>query len=165
MIASASLIEPSFDLASVLKNFRFQETLLAAVKLPDHYRADLQSPLFNWLVLTDSHLVLSGDDAFWQFDLPKISALDYGQDKDGCARITISYPWKNVTLKGYFGSAEEKLVKALQLAANFTGQPGGASFLPKIFAFIFSKLLLVNIILLVVIFFTWRYITNIILTF
>jgi len=114
-----SLIDPSFNLARDLKSFNFDETLLAALRLPTYYKADSQTPQLTWMVVTDHHLIFSGPKTFWQFRYSGISAIDLCKEKSGVLKIVIQRFWKTKVLRGYLGDLEDKLIPALQIAAQF----------------------------------------------
>ncbi|MFH1428796.1 MAG: hypothetical protein ABIH39_03530 [Candidatus Margulisiibacteriota bacterium] len=120
MSADTQLIDPSFNLAEDLKSFRFDESLLAAVRLPQYYRADPYAPQLKWLILTDRHLILSGRDILRQFRLSRVSGINLTRDREGYTRINIQYLWDTYVIKGYFGGLESRIVRTLQLAFNFT---------------------------------------------
>ena len=159
-----SLIDASFDCAQQLKTIDLQENLLAAVPFPHYYRADSQSPLYSWIVLTDQRLTLISKKLHQRYVLSKIQYLEMSKSMDGYSQINIKSLWRNTIIRGYFGKTEDKLIKTLQLASQFVKTTSSKSSIYNLMLKQGLRLHLTNILMIILLLVLWAIIISLILT-
>lgn len=90
--------------------------------MPDYYRADLQTPLFTWIILTNKQLILLGEADPKYFKLNAALKITRNKNREGVTTIVIKSSWKQCIIRGCFGSCEDQLIKILQVATRISAE-------------------------------------------
>ena len=117
MTTNNPLIDHNFD-SSQLTNLSLGETIIGALSMPDYYRADTQTPLFSWIILTNKQLILLGRPDSKYFKLNSALKISRNKNREGITIIVLKSSWKQCIIRGCFGSCEDQLIKILQAATR-----------------------------------------------